>query len=268
MSTLGKADVMKGSEQQSCTVKQHPDYDIRQIAVCEAKGIKVKKSAVILDYGCGAGGRVYQLLDAGYSAAIGCDVIDYLKLRSPEDRKRFLIDPSGNIPLPDASVDFVFSDQVFEHVLNQPQAFREIHRILKPGGVSVHVIPAKWQIIEPHIYVPLGGLNPFKRRGWYTIWAYAGIRNKYQKGLPAQEVARLNFDYAHKGLCYWSSRQYRKLFKEVGWAEWSWEDLTYMQESYKPRILQLARVSERLPIIMTLIRTFWHRCLLTRKSES
>jgi SAM-dependent methyltransferase len=268
METLRKAEKTKGVKQRPYTVKEPPAYDIRQIAVCEAKGIKVKKSACILDYGCGAGGRVYQLLDAGYSSAIGCDVIDYLKLRSPEDRKRFHIDPSGKIPLPDASVDFVFSDQVFEHVLNQPQAFREIYRVLKPGGVSVHVIPSKWQLIEPHIKVPLGGLNPFKRRGWYTIWAYAGIRNEYQKGLPAQEVVRRNYDYAHKGLCYWSSRQYRQLFKEIGWSEWSWEDLTYMQESFKPRILQLARVSERLPIILILIRTFWHRVLLTRKSES
>ena len=258
---------MKTLSQETAGGDKPPAIDIRQIAVCEAKGIPVKKTARILDFGCGAGGRVYQLLDAGYNAAIGCDVIDYLKLRTPSDRERFFIDPSGKIPLPDASVDFVFSDQVFEHVLDQPRAWREIYRVLKPGGVSVHVIPSKWQLIEPHIKVPLGGLNPFKRRGWYAIWAYAGIRNEYQQGLPAAEVTRLNFEFAHKGLCYWSSRQYRQLFNEIQWANWSWEDLIYMQQSYKPRILQLARVSERLPIILTLIRTFWHRVLLTRKAE-
>src|SRR5436305_12638192 len=121
METLRKDESKNRVQQKSVKAKQPPAYDIRQIAVCEAKGIKVKKSACILDYGCGAGGRVYQLLDAGYTAAIGYDVIDYLKLRAPQDRKRFHIDPSGKIPLPDASVDFVFSDQVFEHVLNQPQ---------------------------------------------------------------------------------------------------------------------------------------------------
>jgi ubiquinone/menaquinone biosynthesis C-methylase UbiE len=71
---------------------------------------------------------------------------------------------------PDGTFDFVFFDQVFEHVLDQPTAFGEIVRILKLGGVSVHVIPAKWQLIEPHIkVVPLGRLRPLKRTSWYLV---------------------------------------------------------------------------------------------------
>jgi SAM-dependent methyltransferase len=80
-----------------------------------------------------------------------------LELWRPEDHHRFHIAPDGDIPLPEASLDLVISDQCFEHVMNQPLAWQEIVRILKPGAVSVHVIPAKWQIIEPHIKVPLGG---------------------------------------------------------------------------------------------------------------
>jgi SAM-dependent methyltransferase len=134
-----------------------PSWDIRQIALCEAKGIPVPKEARILDHGCGAGRRVYELLDAGYPNAEGYDVVDCLALRDPADRVRFRIEPNNHVPVPDATFDFVFSDQVFEHVLDQPAAFREIVRILKPGGVSVHVIPAKWALIEGHIKVPLGG---------------------------------------------------------------------------------------------------------------
>jgi SAM-dependent methyltransferase len=74
--------------------------DIRQIAICESRQISVPKSARILDFGCGAGQRVYQLIDAGYVEAIGYDVSEYLKLRDPGDRWRFHIHPSGNIPLP------------------------------------------------------------------------------------------------------------------------------------------------------------------------
>jgi SAM-dependent methyltransferase len=111
----------------------------------------------ILDFGCGPGRRVYELLDAGYQHAYGVDVVDYLELWRPEDHHRFHIAPDGDIPLPEASLDLVISDQCFEHVMNQRLAWQEIVRILKPGGVSVHVIPAKWQIIEPHIKVPLGG---------------------------------------------------------------------------------------------------------------
>jgi SAM-dependent methyltransferase len=239
-------------------------WDIRQIALCEAKKIPVPKDATILDYGCGAGRRVYELLDAGYPHAAGYDVRDYLVLRDPADRTRFHIAPDGLIPVPDASVDFVFSDQVFEHVLDQPTAFQEIVRVLKPGGVSVHVIPAKWQVIEPHIKVPLGGLRLFKRYPYYWAWASLGVRNQFQQGLKAREVARRNYEYAHTGLNYWNCQQYRRLFRTLP-ITWSWEELRYMEASYKPRIQQLARIARRVPLVTSLIRTVWVRVLFLVK---
>jgi SAM-dependent methyltransferase len=40
---------------------------------------------------------------------------------------------------PDASFDYVLSDQVLEHVEGNPQrAVDECHRVLRPGGVAVH----------------------------------------------------------------------------------------------------------------------------------
>ena len=44
-----------------------------------------------------------------------------------------------NLDFPDASFDYILSDQVFEHIEGDPfQAARECHRTLKPGGVAVH----------------------------------------------------------------------------------------------------------------------------------
>ena len=243
-----------------------PSWDIRQIAVCKAKGITVDRNARILDYGCGAGGRVYELVDAGYANACGYDVLDYLKLRDPADRRRFHISPDGHIPVADASFDFVFSDQVFEHVLDQHFAWREILRVLKPGGISIHVIPAKWQIVEPHIKVPLGGLQLFKRYHYYLLWAIVGIRNEFQQGLAAHRVARLNYDYARTALNYWSSRQYRQLFRTLP-ITWSWEEVAYMEASYKSHIRQLGRATRHVPVIASLIRSFWMRILFLVKSE-
>ncbi len=240
-------------------------WDIRQIALCEAKGISVQKESRILDYGCGAGGRVYQLMDAGYPNASGYDVLDYLKLRDPADRKRFHIAPDGRIPVANDSFDFVFSDQVFEHVLDQAMAWQEVIRVLKPGGVSVHVIPAKWQVIEPHIKVPFGGLRLLKKRPYYMLWAILGIRNEFQNGLSAREVAARNYHYAHTGLNYWSSRQYRQLFNRLP-IRWSWEEVAYMEASYKPRIRQLAHLARRVPLIPTVIRTLWVRILFLVKT--
>ena len=239
-------------------------WDIRQIAICQAKGISVQKDWNILDYGCGPGRRVYELLDAGYKNVSGVDVIDYLELREPGDRERFHVAPDGRIPLPDATFDLIISDQVFEHVMDQPRAWREIVRVLKPGGISVHVIPAKWQIIEPHIKVPFGGLQVFKHYTYYYLWALLGVRNEFQTGRPPSRVAERNLEYARKELNYWSSRQYRALFRGLP-ISWSWEEVKYMEKSYKPHIRKLAKLAQTLPPIKSLIRTFHVRILFLRK---
>ena len=44
-----------------------------------------------------------------------------------------------NLDFPDASFDFVVSDQVLEHVEGDPfQAVNECYRVLRPGGIAVH----------------------------------------------------------------------------------------------------------------------------------
>jgi SAM-dependent methyltransferase len=45
------------------------------------------------------------------------------------------------LTLPDEAVDVVVTGDVFEHVLDPGQAFREIARVLRPGGVHVFTVP-------------------------------------------------------------------------------------------------------------------------------
>ncbi|GKS58330.1 hypothetical protein YTPLAS18_18570 [Nitrospira sp.] len=245
--------------------------EVRQIAICQAKGMPITCESAILDFGCGDGHRVYQLRDMGYRHAYGYDRGVLMgrtipvKFRNEEDRNWFRWSDTGILPYPDESFDLIISDHVFEHVIDQATAFREQYRILKPGGVAVHVFPAKWRaIIEPHIYVPLGGFEPFKRRGWYYLWALLGIRNRYQHGRPSRDIVEWNMRYAKEGLKYLSCRQYRKLFSIIPFRH-SWEELTYMQRSYKPRIQRLGALAARLPLLTRVIRTFVERVLFLQK---
>ena len=244
--------------------------DIRQIKICEAKGIGINKDSYILDFGCGDGHRVYQLLDFGFKNSFGFNKGNYMgkenpvTLRCDQDSRFFRFSDDGTIPFPDGYFDLVISDQVFEHVLEQEKAFREIHRVLKNGGVSIHVIPAKWQIIEQHLLVPLGGI--IKSYPYYYFWALLGIRTKWQKGLSAKETAMRNFEYARECLNYVSCRKYQRMMSKIPFM-YSWEDLAYMKTSYKPRIQKLAIVSKKLPIILILIRLFLQRVLFLRKSS-
>jgi SAM-dependent methyltransferase len=46
-----------------------------------------------------------------------------------------------DLPLPDASVDFVYASHVLEHVPDDRRAIAEIYRILRPGGIAILPVP-------------------------------------------------------------------------------------------------------------------------------
>ncbi len=57
-----------------------------------------------------------------------------------------------HLEFPDNHFDYVFSRAVFEHIYDVPLACKELHRVLKPGGIAD---------IRPHLYPSLsGGHNP------------------------------------------------------------------------------------------------------------
>ena len=157
---------------------------------------------------------MYQYRDSGVDA-FGFDIANYVDLRSAEDSALFrfsLTGKAGNIPdyevakdayqidFEDRSFDFVFSNSVFEHVQDHDLALREIARILRPGGVSVHVFPARYSLIEPHMFVPLGGI--IRNLLWYRLWALLGVRNRFQAGMSPAQIARSNLNYSKTGIKY------------------------------------------------------------------
>jgi SAM-dependent methyltransferase len=168
----------------------------------------------ILDFGCGEGAFVYEYRDAGFEA-YGFDIRPSVQLRQSEDQKFFRISPTGkavnnpdfridsstyHIPFEDNFFDFIFSTSTLEHVQDLTAAFAETARVLKKGGIAIHVFPPRYIWIEPHIYVPLGGA--IQRYVWYLLWASLGIRNEFQKKMTAVECAKNNLHYARTGLNY------------------------------------------------------------------
>jgi SAM-dependent methyltransferase len=138
----------------------------------------------------------------------------------PEYLKR--VDPPDyRLPFEHASLDFVYSTSVMEHVLDPGGALAEIARVLRPGALSIHVFPARWRPIEPHMYVPFGGR--FQSFALMRLWARLGIRNGHQRELPATETALRNTQYAKTGISYPTAREWElraaPLFTSVEWAE-------------------------------------------------
>ena len=62
--------------------------------------------------------------------------------------------PDVNLPFPDESFDVGISNQVIEHIPPQADHIREIHRVLKKGGVVYLATPAKYALLEPHFKLP------------------------------------------------------------------------------------------------------------------
>lgn len=71
-----------------------------------------------------------------------------------------------HIPYPDGSFDVVFSSNVLEHIAHIIAFQSEIHRVLKPGGVAVHVVPsASWRIWTSLAHYPALPKNIWRRLG-------------------------------------------------------------------------------------------------------
>jgi SAM-dependent methyltransferase len=234
-------------------------------AILDSLGIHLPKGARILDFGCGAGKTVYSLRDQGYCNTVGYDMKDYLELRQPADRSYFYIadfSSNGKLPFEDNSFDFVISEQVLEHVNNQVGIMKELHRIMRPGGHALHIFPARYCIIEPHIYVPFGGV--IGHRWWYKFWALLGIRNEYQKELTADETADRNAFYFIDGLNYAPNSCYQVIWKQLGY-EYKWIDQETFDTHEHTVVRMIGKLNLALPLIGWISRTFFTRQVLLRK---
>ena len=101
----------------------------------------LRPGETVVDLGCGGGLDVFLAADkvGPTGKAIGIDMTDEmleLSRRNAAGRKNVEFHKAtiDNIPLPDASVDCVISNCVINLAPDKPAVFREIARVLKPGG--------------------------------------------------------------------------------------------------------------------------------------
>lgn len=159
-------------------------------------GHPLQGAATVLDFGCGAGELVGACLDLGYDA-YGCDFRS--EVATETDRIRAILDPY-RLPFADNTFDFVCSNAVFEHVQDYGQALAELRRVLRAGGVSYHVFPSRYMVIEPHVFVPFATI--IQSKWWLSLWARLGIRNQFQDGKTSGEVTELNARYLRNHTTY------------------------------------------------------------------
>ena len=119
-------------------------------------------AAVILDLGAGAG-IVQQMNFLGLAARV-CGVdLDPRVVDNPMLDEGKVAD-AGGIPYPDAAFDLVFADNVLEHLPDPLGVFREIARVLKPGGVFLFKTPNKTHYMPTIARLTPHRFHPFVNR--------------------------------------------------------------------------------------------------------
>lgn len=176
-----------------------------------------KPQRLILDLGCG-GGRHYF---CDYGTVIGVDPVLPL-LRMAAGIYREVYQTSGcRLPFADMSFDYVVSSDVLGHISsqNKDQLFAEIHRVLKPGGRTVHCSEADARNVWyrfAHRYPELFAIYFVDRPGHIGLETPSQIRARFLRhGFREIAFKRLNsviqepgtlvalFDNEYRGKAWW-----------------------------------------------------------------
>lgn len=99
------------------------------------------RESVLLDAGCGRTAPVLRTFAGKVARRIGVDLVDF---PSPIEGIELIQADLGELRLPDNSVDVIMSRSVMEHVVDPAKVYREMYRILKPGGHFVFLTGNLW----------------------------------------------------------------------------------------------------------------------------
>lgn len=131
----------------------------------------------IADLGSGTGIIKKELEEITGKSIIGIE----LDTSFVETRKRTAAGDVTRLPLPDGGLDFAMLNHLYEHVGDQGALFREVRRVLAPGGAAYVSAGNRLMVMEPHYRLPFLSWLPRPLADRYLRWtgrgrAYRGIR--------------------------------------------------------------------------------------------
>ena len=101
---------------------------------------------VVLEAGCGRRAEVLRGLEGRAERLIGVDLVEFEGVGEGVGGVgvELVHADIADTGLPSRSVDLVLSRALMEHLAAPRPAYAEIHRILRPGGHYVHLVPNLW----------------------------------------------------------------------------------------------------------------------------
>ena len=115
-----------------------------------------KSAGDLLEIGAGRGWQARALSEAGYKVE-AIDLPPTNAISGHALKRHWPIrDYDGvHIPFPDDSFDVIYSSNVLEHVEHLGLLMDEMKRVLRPGGIALHLLPnPQWRILSLLTYYP------------------------------------------------------------------------------------------------------------------
>lgn len=224
-----------------------------------------KTTLRILDVGCGDGKLLSHTLTALSALrpdlridAFGLDVMDggqqvpsyfdqtrrHLEHQQPGidwSKHLSLVTTRDEWPYPDASFDFVTSNQVMEHVSDLAFFLRQTRRCLDQRGVSVNLFPLREVLYEGHACMPLVHRvrNVDSRARLMLFFARLGFRKHYRREQSRRgwqsldEFARIFSRVLQTDTNYVTAAELTEIASGVGLST----SFTYTKDFYAAKLL-------------------------------
>jgi ubiquinone/menaquinone biosynthesis C-methylase UbiE len=186
-----------------------------------------KQDVNVLDWGCGRGREVLWLRENGYNA-YGIDIdsqpisngIELFKAKGYDDSILRVLSSNGETGFPDNYFNFIFSNQVFEHVRDIDTLAAETRRITVKGGNGFHVYPARKSIVEVHLLMPFihwFGKNILRK---YLIACYVVMGKEPRwtelKDAGFKDKVNTYYQYSINKTFYRSHSEMKRIFQKQG----------------------------------------------------
>lgn len=130
---------------------------------------KSLKEALCLDVGCAYGAMTCKL-NSIFKSCLGIEYDRFALNAISSECKHLTLFIRGDgmaLPFMDNSFEVMICTQVYEHVPDAQDLFKELYRVLKPGGIVVFSGPNKLFPIEPHYFLPFLHWLPEKAADFY-----------------------------------------------------------------------------------------------------